>query len=257
MTTGSTALPGTNPATYSKEIIEHIRSILPGLLDDYLKARGWNAPIDRLRLLDPFAGEGKIVQITDGIWPGSVEGIELEPEWAEVQSVVKQGDALNPHHLFSPGRFDFVITSPPYGTRMADDHNARDDSKRNTYRHRLGRALSSNSSANLQWDHPLMLYQMSMTFAYMRLRVMLKQGGIFILNCSDHIRNHKRIRSAQWHKVACMAMGYELLAEYNVKTRRNRQGANHEKRVAHEKVYVFSNDKFADWRVDKYQVREW
>lgn len=253
--TSPTALPGTNPATYSPEIIAKIQSVLPALVAEYSLAQ--SAPLSSMVLLDPFAGEGKIFDIaTQGIWPGRVKALELEKEWARVREGTTVGDTLNLNRYWPNDTFDFIVTSPPYGTRMADDHNARDDSKRNTYRHRLGRPLSKNSSANLQWDHPQMLYQLFMTLCYVRFTNALRDKGIFILNVSDHIRGGKRIQAVRWHKAAVHAVGFELLADYKVKTRRNRQGENGDKRVPYERVLVYRLHKDRPWSADKYEVRE-
>ena len=47
--------------------------------------------------------------------------------------------------------FDAICTSPTYGNRMADHHEARDGSPRDTYRHVLGRPLTPGNSGALHW----------------------------------------------------------------------------------------------------------
>lgn len=59
------------------------------------------------------------------------------------------GDALR--LPFRDATFDVVATSPTYGNRMADHHEARDDSDRGTYRHRLSRPLHPSNSGAMQW----------------------------------------------------------------------------------------------------------
>ena len=52
---------------------------------------------------------------------------------------------------FADASFHAIATSPCFGNRMADHHEARDPSVRHTYRHRLGRPLSEGSAGALQW----------------------------------------------------------------------------------------------------------
>ena len=52
---------------------------------------------------------------------------------------------------FSDATFDMVVTSPTYGNRMADHHNAKDGRRRITYTHNLGRTLTPGNSGAMQW----------------------------------------------------------------------------------------------------------
>src|SRR5207302_7210410 len=94
------------------------------------------------RVLDPFAGSGRIHEITD-----NAVGIEIEPEWADLHPHTHCGNALD--LPFADAVFDVICTSPTYGNRMADHHDAKDDSRRNTYRHALGRPLHADNSCQL------------------------------------------------------------------------------------------------------------
>ena len=95
-------------------------------------------------VLDCFAGTGKI-----HLLPFKTYGIELEKEWAEMHSNNIIGDATK--ICFKDNSFDAVCTSPTYGNRMADCHNAKDESHRNTYTHILNRKLNDNNSGKMQW----------------------------------------------------------------------------------------------------------
>jgi tRNA G10 N-methylase Trm11 len=99
-------------------------------------------------ILDPFAGTGKIFKLLD-FHKYQISAVEIEPEWANHDSRILVGDALR--LPFNDNTFEGIVTSPTYGNRMADSFEAKDNSKRNTYRHLLGRRPSLNSSSTLQW----------------------------------------------------------------------------------------------------------
>jgi tRNA G10 N-methylase Trm11 len=99
------------------------------------------------RVLDPFAGTGRVNDLgLDSV------GVEIEPEWAGMSPRTLVGDATA--LPFPAGTFGAVITSPTYGNRMADHHDARDGSRRTTYRHLLGRPLSAGNAGAMQWGEP-------------------------------------------------------------------------------------------------------
>lgn len=117
-----------HPAKYSPEIMDVIAK--------------WcyrNLP-ERSSVLDPFAGVGRIHQLSgeDALAaPQETYAIELEPEWA-IQSAVEGDTWCGDMFDFAsrdiddrPWRFlfDAIITSPTYGNRMADNHNAMERCK--------------------------------------------------------------------------------------------------------------------------------
>jgi tRNA G10 N-methylase Trm11 len=91
------------------------------------------------RVLDPFAGTGRIHELEN--W---TVGVEIEPEWATMRDGTIVANALN--LPFRDASFDAVVTSPTYGNRLADHHDARDSSRRHSYKHDLGRDLHSENS---------------------------------------------------------------------------------------------------------------
>lgn len=103
-----------HPAKFSSPILDLIDSILP---------------VDA-RVLDPFAGVGLI----HNLCRQSV-AIELEHEWAgDAHSTVEgMGQATivaNALQLpFRDGSWPWVVTSPTYGNRMADHHDAQERCK--------------------------------------------------------------------------------------------------------------------------------
>jgi len=184
------------------------------------------------RVLDPFAGTGKIREVRP-----DAELLEIEPEWAEIRGATV-GDALD--MPWPDGSFDAVCTSPTYANRMADHHNARDASKRNTYRHTLGRELHPNNSGKLQWGHKYRLFHF---IAWKEVKRVLRPDGKFILNISDHIRKGKVVPVAHFHKMLLILIGFDLVKEYRIETPRQRQGENGKLRVDHEMIYVFRKEK--------------
>lgn len=211
-----------HPCPFPDSTIELIASYLP--LARY--------PI----VIDPFAGVGKI-----HVLPNTTYGIEIEPEWgrqfpddAQGNYYTIIGDATK--LTMEDATFSAAATSPCFGNRMADHHQARDPSARNTYRHKLGRELSPNSSAGMQWGFE---YRAFHEAAWTELTRVVRVGGRFVLNIKNHIRAGQVQRVSEWHLRTLMSLGWRLHA-LDVMTRPgNRFGANRDQRVDHEFLMVF------------------
>lgn len=202
-----------HPAKFSPTILEEIRR--------HLKPE-W-------LVLDPFAGTGRVHSLTS-----FTVGVEIEPEWAGQHPCTIVGDAL--HLPFADATFDAVVTSPCYGNRMADHHEARDGSVRMTYRHQLGRPLHPNNSGQLQWGPK---YKDFHDEAWREARRVLKPGGLLVLNISDHFRKAERMMVSTWHTHSLLLKGFTMLELHEVKTPRMGFGANRGKRPEAEYVMVF------------------
>jgi hypothetical protein len=212
-------------------------------------------------VLDPFAGVGTLQQLHQWAPWWSVYCIELEEEWARqspsLERVVVE-DSLRLMGLLAsappdsivpfrngwgkrvdlPSRFDAIVTSPAYGNRMADSHtpSPSDTSKRHTYRHYLGRKLSANNAGGMQWGRA---YRDFHRAAWTQAVRVLKPGGLFVLNVSDHIRAGRIQPVSIWHEAQLRASGLELVERIEVKTPRMGHGQNGKVRVECEWVLVF------------------
>lgn len=182
-------------------------------------------------ILDPFAGTGKIHRLQEHGF--KTTGIELEPEWAELHPDTVVGNALILD--YEDGTFDAICTSPTYGNRLADHHNASDPETRRSYTHDLGRTLSEGSSGAMQWGHEYRAFHEDAWDEAVRV---LRPGGRFVLNIKDHIRDGKRQRVSMWHLQALEALGLQLADIVPVPTPSMRAGENATARVPGELVIV-------------------
>ena len=187
------------------------------------------------RILDPFAGTGGVHKLRDILsWDVDTVGIELEPEWSDLHPDTLVGDALD--LPFAAGSFDAIVTSPTYGNRMADHHNARDGSVRRSYTHDLGRTLSLTNSGVMQWGGRYRDFHRS---AWTEAERVLRPGGRLVLNISDHIRQNQRQYVASWHTQTLLDFGFVLADSARVVTPRMRAGAYSRARVPSELVLAF------------------
>jgi hypothetical protein len=181
------------------------------------------------KVLDPFAGTGKIHTL-----PFRTFGLEIEPEWASQHKRTMQADARE--MPFKSGCFDGICTSPTYGNRMADCHNAQDGSRRNTYTHTLGRPLHSGNSGKMQWGEE---YRNLHRIVWKECHRVLKSRGGLILNMKNHIRKGKEIDVFGWHVVRLIKTGFKLRSVRQVRTPGNRFGQNGASRLDFEYVATF------------------
>lgn len=205
-----------HPAKYSDQLLPIFKKMLK----------------DCNNVLDPFAGTGKIHSIDcDDLF---TTGYEIEKEWADMHFKTFHGDSTSMH--FSDNTFSSICTSPTYGNRMADCHNAKDGSKRNTYTHVLGRKLSENNTGKMQFGEK---YKETHLKVYSECTRVLVNNGLFVLNIKNHIRKGVEIDVFGWHLKALLGLGFVLRELVNVPVKGNGFGKNSDKKLDFEYVAKF------------------
>lgn len=190
------------------------------------------------RVLDPFAGTGRIHELAHV----ETVGIELEPEWAVMHPRTIVGNALS--LPFRDGSFDTIATSPCYGNRYADHHNARDGSVRRSYTHDLrklvgdpARQLHPDNAGLLHWGPT---YRNFHERAWRECVRVLRPGGSFVLNISDHVRRGVLQPVTAWQLATLTELGLQHCRSIDVPTARMRFGANGSVRANFETIAVFA-----------------
>lgn len=267
--TDTTPTTPPHPARFSGPVLDQLMDLLhPEVhrIADREPGRGY------VHVLDPFAGVGNVHRLAGPVRVGpedddtrtvlvSTVGVELEPEWATAHPGTEQGDATALR--FDTGSFDVVATSPCYGNRMADHHEARDTcktcagtgydgedsplspscpsckgaglSKRNTYRHQLGRPLTPGSGAGLLWGPE---YRALHDAAIGEMVRVVREDGLVLVNMSNHLtdKGNTEHHVTEWWVNALLYRACRIAGVYPVRTRRQRQGQNGQHRTEHEFV---------------------
>lgn len=187
------------------------------------------------RVKDPFGGTGKIFQVNRMLPHLEIHAIEIEPEWARMNSRTIIGSAL--HLPFADHYFDAICTSPTYGNRMADYYQVADPKyKRISYAAFLNRPLSVESSGNLLWGEKYRAFHLS---AWQEATRVICAGGVFVLNIKNHIRDGEEQFVTEWHIQTLESLGYEMVEHKKVKVPSMKFGRNAELRVPYESIIKF------------------
>jgi len=210
-----------HPAPFPAKVLNPIRALMSKYGDPDL-AEG--------RLLDPFCGVGTVVQLGP---PWECFGCEIEREWAaqaqDVGVAVHVGTAEK--MPWPDGHFSAVVTSPAYGNRLADSYAPdMSDPKhrhRRSYRISLGRPLSDGSGASVYWGAKYRSIHQAVWQECVRI---LALGGLFILNCKDHMKRGELQPVTEWHVRTLLELGLEpvtarpvqLVGDQNTNTMRAR-----------------------------------
>lgn len=178
-------------------------------------------------ILDPFAGVGRVHELR-GLIVCDTAGVELMPKWAAAHAGTMVGDSRNLGALgIADGTFDAVCTSPCYGNRMADHHDAADPcscrkdddgnvvraadpacrkckgsglSPRRSYKHYYGDgfdAVPADANAGVMPFYPVGdkrgdAYRELHAAVWAECWRVLKCNGRLVLNIKDHMRTLKR-----------------------------------------------------------------
>jgi len=214
-----------HPAKYSKELLPILAKYAYGNVLDIM---GGTGKAGLLKALNP-----NITRVTIN---------ELEPEWAEqafennVDEVII-GDAKNLRLTV-----DCIVTSPPYGNRMADNFHVGANGGKSTpsirkmYASDLGRTPSEGSTCCLHFGRG---YEEKITDIYESVFNNCKFNR-FVLNVSNFIRNYQEVEVCDFYEKLFYLNGFVLVAKELVKTRRQKGiRANAKLRVPYETVMVF------------------
>lgn len=205
------------------------------------------------RVLDPFAGVGNVHRLMGsqsyeyGRRQLVTTGVELMPRWAAAHPRTIVGDATRLPARWT-GRFDAVVTSPCYGNRFADHHQAFDASYRRSYRHLYGDTFKTDAPLDrnagaMQWGDQ---YRALHAAAWTEARRVVRPGGLLILNIKDHYRGGHRQRVEAWHRRTIQTLGFARLETVSVPLAGFRRGENLHAangKVRRELVYVFQRDR--------------
>jgi SAM-dependent methyltransferase len=256
--------PPEHPAKFSRAILARLREMLAPERDR----------VGSLKILDPFAGVGGIHELAEE--KIATFGVELQPEWAAVHEDTICGSVLELPSIFPAGTFDAIVTSPCYGNRMADHHDARErcsscdgrgaiesyaeglgpwnetceacdgkgvrDHTRNTYAHKLRESgaepVASDDNAQLmQWGPR---YRAFHEEAWRACHRVLRPGGLVLLNVKNHLRTVRGRQSVQavveFHLNTWLLLGYTIEEARRVETKGLAYGANHDVRTPAELV---------------------
>lgn len=185
-------------------------------------------------ILDPFGGTGGRIAALALRIGASVVVNELEYNViANAAGTYKTcADAmLLP---FASNTFCKVITSPTFANRMADQFT--DHTRRNTYTAGFGAALHKNNTGALQWGEK---YRAAHRAAWGEAIRVLAPGGVFVMDCKDHIRAGKRQYVTDWHVKTLQELGLIHIDQHAVCVPSNRQGQNGAARVGYHMIHVF------------------
>jgi hypothetical protein len=215
----------THPARWTPAVLDAMEPVIADL---------------RLPVHDPFAGTGeRLGQLCDTLGL-SFTGTEIEPEFA-VDQRVRSGDSTDAN-TYPPGAY-VVVTSPVYPNGMADHFEAKDTSKRHTYRQAL--------ATNLGYDRPLHPNNMG-RWGNAHRRSQRSEDTHYGLarDCIRHwpervIVNVKDVRATSYEvpvvntwRAMLSEQGYRITAELWVPTPGQRHGANGRLRADGESVLI-------------------
>lgn len=207
-----------HPAKFSDPILDAMGRLVRA---EVRRAQGRrpHGALDPMVLLDPLAGVGRIHQLA---WPGRLDtiGCEIQARWAACHSRTLCVDAMVflawcARHGIT---FDIVASSPTYGNRLSDHHDARDGSTRRSYRHDYGEPLADNNSGQFPWGTKYRTFHVEL---FRLLYAVTAPGGLVLWNTSYIPKNGQLIGVTEFHRGVALAVGYtEAAHDIRVTTKR-------------------------------------
>lgn len=248
-----------HPATFSKAILDRLRSMLAVERDR----------VGAIAVLDPFAGVGGVHELAEE--NVHTYGVELQPEWAAAHERTVCMSVLDFPKSWDGELFDAIVTSPCYGNRMADSHDAQDKCRlcdgegalpssdpapsvqcpkckgsgltlRNTYTHALQRSgvkpvERDDNAAVMQWGAR---YRDFHERAWRACDSVLRPGGLLLLNVKNHVRSQRGVevvqRVVEFHLNSWLRLSYTIEEARPIETRGLAYGANSDVRTPHELI---------------------
>lgn len=189
------------------------------------------------KILDPFGGTGKVFLLNHWYPDAEIRAVEIEPEWAKIhpKTIVANALALP----WKQNYFDGICTSPTYGNRMADHDEgtiALGWEYRRTYAAALQKKLHLDNSGAMQWGNAYKEFHIK---AWQEATIVLKVGGVFVLNIKNHIRAGIEQLVTEWHIETLLSLGYEMVEHKKINTPSMRFGQNAGLRIEYESVIKF------------------
>ena len=209
-----------HPAKYTDTMIPVFAKLLKG----------------RKAVLDPMAGTGKLSLIRKYGFAGKVFCNDIENDWIDPKYGVAMWTTCDAAALPYPDKhFDAICTSPTYGNRFADKYSPDATWTHMGYSHSLKRSLHPANTGQMQWGDD---YRSKHEQIYRECVRVLRSGGLFIVNISNHIRGGKEIFAVEWHCETLISLGLTFLLDRTISTPRMCRGKNREARVIHEHILV-------------------
>lgn len=233
-----------HPAQFSTELL------LP--MAEMLKEAG---VVGGMKVLDPFAGLGHRLEAMNVMYFKSelhLFGVEIEPALVKKAALfVQRGDATNLETMFLPETFDAAVTSPTYGNGCNDNFHARDNSKRNTYIHRIreheGESyeldVNNTGQYGFRGGQPGINQYLEMhRLALLQLTHVLKPGAPFLLNVKNFVVGATYVNLKRHMTELAQAVGFVWIDERLVYTpgMRGAKGKNQPRGTTQEYLIMFT-----------------
>ena len=202
-----TALLG--PPVPEEPLRSHPAKYPPGVLEAFKGLLG-----DEQLVVDPLGGVGKIGLLSQE--GRATVSSDLEREWARqaplhgATGMIADSTKLP----YASSSVPAIAVSPAYANRLGDSYAPKDygtpeerrsHATRNTYRLKLGRPLTVNSGAALQWGQGYRDLHTKMMEEWARV---LSPGAPLLLNLKDHPRKGVVQLVTFWWWTTLQALGY-------------------------------------------------